>query len=107
MPEFTQLDRIESRLARLEQKIDTLTALGRLTLAEELNMANTLDTLTQKVAAEDTVIQSAITLLQGLSAEVRGLQPTQQAIDELANKIDQQTSSLASAVQANTTAPQG
>jgi len=61
-----------------------------------------LTSLTADVTAEDTVVDSAITLLQGLAAQIAALAPTQAAIDALAADVTAKTQSLADAVKANT-----
>ena len=67
-------------------------------------MKMALDALQAAVTAEDTVIDSAIALLQGLAAQVAALQPDQAAIDALAKDITDKTTALAGAVTANTPA---
>ena len=62
----------------------------------------TLADIQTAVAAESTVVASAIALLQGLAAKVAELQPNQAAIDALATDIKSQADSLAAAVVANT-----
>lgn len=66
-------------------------------------MASLAD-LQAAVAAEDTVVDSAIALLQGLSAQIAALKPDQAAIDALAADVAAKTQSLADAVAANTPA---
>jgi hypothetical protein len=56
------------------------------------------------VAAEDSVVDSAIALLQGLAAQIAALKPDQAAIDALAADVTAKTQQLADAVVANTTA---
>ncbi len=80
-----RLDAIESTLRELKELVMT-----------------SMDSLTQAVAAEATVVQSAITLLQGLAAQIAALKPDQAAIDELAASVKVQTDDLAAAVAANT-----
>jgi hypothetical protein len=80
-----------------------------------------IDKLTADVAAESTVEQSAVALLQGLSASVGSLkqqladaiaaggdasvlQPIADAADALASSIESNTASLSAAVTANTPA---
>ena len=69
-----------------------------------------LDDLTAKVNQETTVNASAVTLLQGLTAEIAALKSTTTdpavlaAIDTLASSVSAQTASLAAAVTANTPA---
>lgn len=62
----------------------------------------TLQDLQAAVAAEDTVIDSAIALLRGLAAQVAALPPDQAAIDALAADITAKTGVLSAAVSANT-----
>ncbi len=69
----------------------------------ELNMA-TLADVQAAVTAEDTVVDSAIALLQGLAAQIAALQPNQAAIDALAADVTSKTTALAAAVAANTPA---
>jgi hypothetical protein len=94
----------ENRLQRIEKKVDwILTKLDRIINLELHNMA-TLQDVQAAVAAEDTVVDSAIALLQGLAAQVAALQPNQAAIDALAADITAKTSALSEAVVANTPA---
>jgi peptidoglycan hydrolase CwlO-like protein len=65
-------------------------------------MGSSLDSLQSAVAAESTVIDSAVQLIQGLAAQVAALQPTQEAIDALAANIKAKSDALAAAVTANT-----
>lgn len=63
-----------------------------------------LSKLQDEVANDVTVEQSAITLLQGLSAEIAALPADQGAIDDLAAKVKSSADALAAAVVANTPA---
>lgn len=65
---------------------------------------STLADVQTAVTAEDTVIDSAVALLQGLAAQVAALAPNQAAIDALAADIKAKTDGLAAAVAANTPA---
>jgi len=62
------------------------------------------DKLVEIVNAEENVVDSALQLIAGLANEVRGLEPNQQAIDDLAAKLEGQRDRLAAAVAANTPA---
>ncbi len=64
-----------------------------------------LDTLQANVAAEDTAIDAAITLLNGLAQQIKDLAPTQAAIDALAADVSSKTAALAKAVTDNTPTP--
>lgn len=67
-----------------------------------------LSALQADIAAEDTVIDSAITLIQGLAAEIAAIPTTdpttQAAIDALAADVKGKSDALAAAVTANTPA---
>ncbi len=63
-------------------------------------MALNLDDLTAQVAAEGTVIDSAITLINGLAAEIASLPATQTAIDALAASVKAKAGDLSAAVAA-------
>lgn len=78
-------------------------AIAKLTAQGDMIMA-TLADLQAAVAAEDTVIDSAVTLLQGLSAQIAALTPNQAAIDALAADVAAKTQALADAITANTPA---
>lgn len=70
----------------------------------------TFDNLVALVNAETTVIDSAVTLIGELATEIRNLEPTQEAINALADKVTADRDRLAAAVAANTPAappPQG
>jgi ABC-type transporter Mla subunit MlaD len=88
---------LEHRLDRLEKVVRELFHQGERIMA-------TLADLQAAVTAEDTVIDSAITLLQGLAAQIAALQPNQAAIDALAADVTAKTQALADAVTANTPA---
>jgi hypothetical protein len=60
------------------------------------------DALVTLVEAESVVIDSAITLIDGLETEIRALEPTQAAIDNLAAKVQADRDRLAAAVAAGT-----
>lgn len=87
------LHRIEVKMSALSDKIDDLTA---------------------KVTAETTVEQAAITLLQGLSAEIADLKAQLQSagvdpallqkLTDLGSTIDSRKQALADAITANTPA---
>lgn len=64
----------------------------------------TLADVQAEVTAEDTVIDSAVALIQGLAAAVAALKPDQAAIDALAADIKGKSDALAAAVTANTPA---
>lgn len=77
-------------LAQLNQKLDKIMA--------------TLVDIQAAVTAEDTVIDSALALINGLAAQVAALAPNQAAIDALAADITAKSTALAAGVAANTPA---
>ncbi len=81
-------DQILGTLVRLSQQMEKLMA--------------TLADVQAAVAAEDTVIDSAIALLKGLAQQIADLKPNQAAIDALAADVGAKTKALADAVVANT-----
>jgi hypothetical protein len=64
-------------------------------------MTISLDELKAKVDAEETVEQSAITLLQGLSAQLKDAKNDPAKIQAIADEIDSDSANLAAAVAAN------
>lgn len=92
---------------RQEAKLDACLAALIILRQEIEKMAKTLADVQADVTAEDSVIDSAVALLQGLAAQVAALQPNQAAIDALAADIEAKTTALANAVAANTPAAPG
>lgn len=72
--------------------------------AQEKKLATTLDTVQADVAAEDTVVDSAITLLQGLAAALAAAGTDPAKLQALHSDITNKTQALANAVVANTPA---
>lgn len=68
------------------------------------HIMSALTDLQAAVAAEDTVIASAVALLNGLGAQIAALTPDQAAINALAADVTAQAAALAAAVTANTPA---
>ena len=83
---------------------DTTPEWAKMILANQEKIMAAIDDLATAVAAEDTVIDSAITLLKGLSAALAaaGTDPTKLAA--LQTDITAKTKTLADAVAANTPA---
>lgn len=72
---------------------------------EAVRIMSTLADVQALVAAEDTVIDKAVALLQGLAAAVAALPPDQAAIDALAADITAKTAELATEVTKDTPPP--
>lgn len=68
-------------------------------------MSKELDDLKAAVTAEDTVIDSAITLLQGLATQIASLKTDPAALQALSDEVKAKSQALADAVTANTPAP--
>jgi len=79
---------------QVDHRLDQIIELIHQVLIKEDQMANELADLQAKVAAEDTVIDSAIVLLQGIKA----------ALAALSTDIGAKTQALSDAVVANTPA---
>jgi len=98
----------------LSKKLDTLLTLVQSLIAKVAQMASdvqtALDNLTAEVTETKTVSQSAIVLLNGLSAQIAALKTastdpaTAAAIDALKASLDQSNADLAAGVTANTPA---
>jgi prefoldin subunit 5 len=84
------LEIVQRKLARIERKVNYLMA--------------TLADVQAAVTAEDSVIDSAVALIQGLAAQIAALAPNQAAIDALAADVQSKSDALAAAVAANTPA---
>ncbi len=67
-------------------------------------MSAIVDTLVARVTRQDTVIDSAIALIRGLSEQVREAAGDSSRLTQLADDIDAKTNELAAAVPANTPA---
>jgi uncharacterized coiled-coil DUF342 family protein len=65
-------------------------------------MSVQMDNLTREVAETKTVIDSAITLIQGLSTRIEELKNDPAKLQALADELDTKANALASAVTANT-----
>lgn len=102
MPEVTQLDRIESRLSRIEQKIDATHALVFAELQEQQVMATNLDSIAREVSGTADAEQSAIILLGRLHDLIVAAGTDQTKLDELAASLKSNKEALAAAVVANT-----
>jgi uncharacterized protein YoxC len=89
-PRSITLASIETALAEILRRVKT--------------MASQLTQLQTDVAANATVVGSAVTLLQGLSQQIRDLQNDPVALAQLATDLEAQSKALADAVAANTPA---
>jgi len=91
----------------VETKLDQVINMLHDVLLKEAEMAGELDALKAAVAAEDTVIQSAIVLLQGLKAALDAAIASNNPADLVALSADigAQTAALSAAITTNTPTP--
>lgn len=82
---------------------EILAKLDQIIKGEQKEMAD-LNTLQADVTAEQTVEQSAITLLNGLKAQLDAAGTDPQKLADLSSQIEANTAALAAAVKANTAA---
>ena len=89
------------RSARVERKVDLILKL----LLEGMNiMSAELDALSAQVAASATVEASAITLIQGLAAQIAAAGTDPAKLSALTASLNASATALAAAVSANTPA---
>lgn len=92
---------MKEQLNRIER---VQTSILRLLTTEGTEITMTLDDIKNDVAAEKTVVDSTVTLLNGLSAQLAAAGQDPQKLADLKQAIDDQTAELANAVAANTPA---
>jgi hypothetical protein len=97
-----QLDKISTKLTKLQVQLDTLTQLLLALNQKENTMSQALDDLTAVVAENTTVVNSAITLINGLANQILELKDDPVRLATLAHDLQAKTGELAAAVQANT-----
>lgn len=86
------------------KKLDIIIELLQTIIKKENTMSLELDRLTTEVAEVNTVQQSAIDLLKGLSAQIEALKLDPVALQALSDSLDASSNALAQAVVANTPA---
>lgn len=69
---------------------------------DNMNTDQAIAVLVEKVSAQGTVIESAITLLSGLAAQLQASADDPAQIQEVIDQLNAQTDALAGAVAANT-----
>lgn len=89
---------------QMDPLFDEIRSLRDLIRQEAKETQVDLTNITQAVTDNTTVEEGAITLLGQLSDLVRGTAGDQQAVNDLANKLDSEKSNLAAALVANTPA---
>ena len=96
--------KIPVNMGENEDKLDKLILLVKEVLIKEKHMSIELDNLTAEVTEVNTVQQSAITLLEGLSAQIAAIKTDPIALQALADSLDSSSKALAAAIVANTPA---
>lgn len=91
----------QTQLDRIEAKLDLLLGLF---LSEERRLLMTLDDLAKQVQANTDVEASAVTLIQGLAAQLKASANDPAKIQALADQLSASAAPLAAAVAANTPA---
>jgi len=84
------------------EQLDNLIMLVKQMLEKEQIMSEQLDKLTTEVAKTVAVQQSAILLLQGLSAQIAAMKDDPVALQALADSLDASSNALAEAIAINT-----
>jgi len=89
-------------IARVERKLDILSRAeeGRAIMSQA-----DIDALRSTVEENNSVIDSAVVLINGLAAQIRDLSDDPAQLRTLADSLDQKSGELAAAVTANTAAP--
>jgi predicted nucleic acid-binding Zn-ribbon protein len=88
----------------LQKEAKQYVALLNLILKEITKMSTQLDTLTSQVSANTDAVESAITLLNNISAELKAAGTDPVKLQALADTLKQEDDKLAQAVVANTPA---
>lgn len=101
----TQLDRIEALLGTIKLQNTQQTALLSALIAGEQLMSAEMDTLSAQVTETLTVEQSALTLIQGIAAQVADAAGDRTKSLALAGTLKTSADALAAAIVANTPTP--
>lgn len=91
-------------VGRIEKKLDTIITLLERLLNQEMTMSKELDDLTAQVAANTQVEQSAVTLIQGIAAQLAAAGTDPVKLQALHDQLKSSADALAAAVAANTPA---
>ena len=104
-----QLERIWRKLRWMEYILRDISVKMNCTLGLELTdlrrseeMKDQLAKIEKEVSENSDAVDSAVTLLTGLAAEIRDAAGNEEAIEALATKLDQNSTRLAKAVVDNT-----
>jgi hypothetical protein len=95
---------VRSRLARIEGDTRRLLRAANLEVERDYMAQQDIDNLRAKVEANGTVINSAVSLIQGLAQQVRDNADDPAELQALAGQLESSANALAQAVTANTPA---
>ena len=87
--------------ANLSVKLDHLANLLETVIEGEKRMSAELDALAQQVAVTDNIMDSAITLIQGLAQQIQNAGTDPAKLQALTDDLMAKSNSLAAAIQAN------
>lgn len=93
-----------AQLDRIERKLDMLLTDANLIISKEIAMSKELDDLTAEVAADTAVESSAVTLIQGLAAQISAAGTDPAKLQALTDSLTASSTALAAAVAQNTPA---
>ncbi len=93
---------MEERLWRIDRKLDRVVELLKAVLKEEKHMSVELDALEIQVQKNEDVEQSAITLIQGIAAQLAAIANDPVKVKALSDSLAASADALAAAVAANT-----
>lgn len=102
--EMSWWHRIEEKLDRIELVVNAINAVLPTLVKGQTQMAGELDALTTQVAANTTVEQSAVTLIQGIAAQLAAAGTDPAKLAALSASLKTSADALAAAVTANTPA---
>lgn len=92
-------------MRRVEHKLDTVLAVLTRIEQEQFTMSKELDDLTVQVQANTDLEQSAITLIEGLAAQIAASATDPIKVAALSAQLKASSVALAAAITANTTPP--
>lgn len=101
---YVHVDFAGSDMSQVNARLDSIVSLINGLSGKVSTMSAELDTLTAEVARNTTVDASAITLLNGLAAQIATLKNDPVALQALADSMKSSSDALAAAVVANTPA---
>lgn len=102
--DFLQEEGLISILKKLDRKLDRILLLTRVSLQLELSMSKEVDDMAAEVAETNTVMASAVVLIEGIAARIAEAGVDATKLAALTAELDTKSQQLAAAVAANTPA---